>query len=169
MYWNHNVEKNVFYSTSQSNKPQIYNVPFYLRRVVGQLRDQMASQIANKSDKSEWHYTKSTLGGCCYLNFTIEWIKVWTSLSLYLSNSSKSGKLNEIHNLNVNVFNLSLTQERRWMGCGCYSSKKLGGCQRGLGRLCRQLGGPLWQMGRFKRPQGHWGSWKCLRGSCGAV
>ena len=40
------------------------------------------------------------------------------------------------------------------MGCGCYSSKKLGGCQRGLGRLCWQLGGPLWQMGRFKRPQG---------------
>ena len=40
------------------------------------------------------------------------------------------------------------------MGCGCYSSKKLGGCQRGLRRLCRQLGGPLWQMGRFKRPQG---------------
>ena len=37
------------------------------------------------------------------------------------------------------------------MGCGCYSSKKLGGCQWELGRLCWQLGGPLWQTGRFKR------------------
>ena len=37
------------------------------------------------------------------------------------------------------------------MGGGCYSSKKLGGCQRELGRLCWQLGGLLWQMGRFKR------------------
>ena len=40
------------------------------------------------------------------------------------------------------------------MGGGCYSSKKLGGCQRELGRLCWWLGGPLWQMGRLKRPQG---------------
>ena len=28
MYRNHIVEKNVFYNTSQSNKPQIYYVPF---------------------------------------------------------------------------------------------------------------------------------------------
>ena len=40
------------------------------------------------------------------------------------------------------------------MGCGGYSSKKLGGCQREIGRLCWQLGGPLWQMGRFTRLQG---------------
>ena len=40
------------------------------------------------------------------------------------------------------------------MGCGCYSSKKLGGCQRELGSLCWQLGGPSWQMGKFRRPQG---------------
>ena len=40
------------------------------------------------------------------------------------------------------------------MGCGYYSSKKLGGCQRELGSLCWQLGGPLWQMGKFRRPQG---------------
>ena len=54
------------------------------------------------------------------------------------------------------------------MGGGCYSSKKLGGCQKELGWLCWQLGGPLWQMGgplwqmggplwqmgRFKSPQG---------------
>ncbi len=40
------------------------------------------------------------------------------------------------------------------MGGGCHSSKKLGGYQRELGRLCWLLGGPLWHMGRFKRPQG---------------
>ena len=73
------------------------------------------------------------------------------SLSLQLI---KTWKIKWIHDLNENVFNLSPTQERRLMGCGCYSSKKLGGCQWELGRLCWQLVGPLWQMGRFKRPQG---------------
>ena len=51
------------------------------------------------------------------------------------------------------------------MGGGCHSSKKLGGCQRELGRLCWQLGGPLWQMGRFKRLLRQL---ECLRGSCGS-
>ena len=37
------------------------------------------------------------------------------------------------------------------MGGGCYSSKKLCGCQR---ELEARLGGPLWQIRRFKRPQG---------------
>ena len=35
-----------------------------------------------------------------------------------------------------------MLKERRLMGGGCYSSKKLGGCQRELGRLCWQLEGP---------------------------
>ena len=34
MYWNHIIEKNAFYYTSQSNEPVIYNCAFYLRRVV---------------------------------------------------------------------------------------------------------------------------------------
>ena len=34
MYSNHIVEKIVFYNTSQSNEPKIYNGPFYLHRVV---------------------------------------------------------------------------------------------------------------------------------------
>ena len=34
MYWNHNVEKIVFYNTAQSNEPLMYNRAFYLRRVV---------------------------------------------------------------------------------------------------------------------------------------
>ena len=34
MYWIHIVKEIVFYSTSQSNEPLIYNRAFYLRRVV---------------------------------------------------------------------------------------------------------------------------------------
>ena len=34
MYWNHIVEKIVFYNTSKSNEPLIYNGAFYLHRVV---------------------------------------------------------------------------------------------------------------------------------------
>ena len=37
MYWNHIVKKIVFYYTSQSNEPLIYNGAFYLHRVVVEL------------------------------------------------------------------------------------------------------------------------------------